>query len=54
MCHLKNLKYESIYYYQFAFMYYRTKVDIQSVKKKVKLLDDRYDMLLKMLMVHKS
>lgn len=42
------------YYYQFAFIYYKTKIDIQSVKKKVKLLDDRYDMLLKMMMVHKS
>lgn len=42
------------YYYQFAFIYYRTRVDTQTIKKKIKLLDDRYDMLIKMMMVHKS
>jgi hypothetical protein len=44
----------SWYYYTIGWLYYKSQINIHNVKRQVKLLDDRYDMLLKMLMVHKS
>jgi hypothetical protein len=44
----------SWYYYIIGWTYFKSKVNFQNVKRQVKLLNDRYDMLLKILTVQKS
>jgi hypothetical protein len=44
----------SWYYYLIGWTYFKSKVNFQNMKRQVKLLNDRYDMLLKILTVQKS
>jgi hypothetical protein len=44
----------SWYYYLVGWTYFKSRVNFQNIKKQVRLLNDRYDMLLKILMVHKA
>lgn len=44
----------SWWYYMIEWMYFKSRVNFQNVKKQVKLLIDRYDMLLKILTVQKK
>ncbi len=44
----------SWYYYLVGWTYFKSRVNFQNMKKQSKLLNDRYDMLLKILMVHKA
>lgn len=44
----------SWYYYLVGWSYFKSRVNFQNMKKQVRLLNDRYDMLLKILMVHKA
>jgi hypothetical protein len=41
----------SWYYYLIGWTYFKSRVNFQNIKRQVKLLDSRYDMLLKILMV---
>lgn len=44
----------SWYYYTIEWIWYKTKVNFQNLKKQIKLLDDRYKMLLSILMIQKA
>ena len=43
----------SWYYYLIGWTYFKSRVNFLNLKKQVKLLNDRYDMLLKFLMIRK-
>lgn len=44
----------SWYYYIVGWTYFKSKVNFQNMKKQTKLLNDRYDMLLKILTIQKT